>query len=170
MEAKEKGNGFYAEEKYAEAIQCYSGAIEFCPDEDVANKSIFFSNRAACYVMQKNWSLAVKDCSESLKLNAGNLKTLNRRAKSFEELDKLYEALEDYKAILALEPNNVQVRKTCARLEPIVKARTEQQKEEVMGKLKELGNGLLGKFGLSLDNFKTQQDPNTGSYNISFSK
>lgn len=38
------------------------------------------------------------------------------------------------------------------------------------GKLKDLGNSLLGKFGMSLDNFKTQKDPATGSYSINFSQ
>ena len=36
------------------------------------------------------------------------------------------------------------------------------------GKLKELGNSVLGKFGMSLDNFKAVQDPATGSYSINF--
>lgn len=40
----------------------------------------------------------------------------------------------------------------------------------MLGKLSELGNTILGKFGLSLDNFKAQKDPATGSYNISFSQ
>ena len=40
----------------------------------------------------------------------------------------------------------------------------------MLGKLKELGNTILGKFGLSIDNFKAVQDPATGSYSISFQK
>ena len=36
------------------------------------------------------------------------------------------------------------------------------------GKLKDLGNTVLGKFGMSLDNFKADKDPNTGSYSINF--
>ena len=38
------------------------------------------------------------------------------------------------------------------------------------GKAKDLGNMILGKFGLSTDNFKMDKDPNTGSYSISFVK
>ena len=36
------------------------------------------------------------------------------------------------------------------------------------GKLKDLGNSILGNFGLSLNNFQTVQDPETGSYSINF--
>ncbi|CDR97984.1 -Tetratricopeptide repeat protein 1 [Babesia bigemina] len=43
-----------------------------------------------------------------------------------------------------------------------------KEKDEMMGKLKDLGNTLLGKIGLSLDNFKVNKDENTGSYNIQF--
>lgn len=41
-------------------------------------------------------------------------------------------------------------------------------KDEALGKLKELGNSILGNFGMSLDNFKMTQDPNTGSWNIRY--
>ena len=39
---------------------------------------------------------------------------------------------------------------------------------QVLGKLKSLGNTILGKFGLSLDNFKMKQDPATGGYSMNF--
>jgi hypothetical protein len=38
------------------------------------------------------------------------------------------------------------------------------------GKLKDLGNSVLGRFGMSVDNFKAVKDPNTGSYSIQFQK
>ena len=43
----------------------------------------------------------------------------------------------------------------------------EKLKTEALGKLKELGNSILGNFGMSLDNFKMQQDPASGGWNIS---
>lgn len=38
----------------------------------------------------------------------------------------------------------------------------------IAGKLKDLGNSLLGKIGLSLDNFQMKKDPTSGSYSINF--
>jgi len=41
--------------------------------------------------------------------------------------------------------------------------------EEVLGKLKDVGNSFLGLFGMSTDNFKVQQGAG-GGYNIQFQK
>lgn len=38
----------------------------------------------------------------------------------------------------------------------------------MFAKMRELGNSVLGNFGMNLDNFKTVQDPNTGGYSISY--
>ena len=57
----------------------------------------------------------------------------------------------------------------CDRLEREAKQEGEKEQEEMMGKLKDMGNSLLGKIGLSLDNFKTEQRAD-GSYNIAFNQ
>jgi hypothetical protein len=41
--------------------------------------------------------------------------------------------------------------------------------DEMMGKLKDVGNSFLGLFGLSVDNFKLNQSEG-GGYNIQFQK
>lgn len=46
----------------------------------------------------------------------------------------------------------------------------ERARDEVVGKLKELGNSLLGRFGLSLDSFAAEKDPETGAYSIKFNQ
>jgi hypothetical protein len=67
---------------------------------------------------------------------------------------------------LKLDPSNAAARQNVQNWEPIVKERQEKMKEEMMGKLKDLGNSILGRFGMSLDNFKMEKDPNTGGYSI----
>jgi CheY-specific phosphatase CheX len=70
--------------------------------------------------------------------------------------------------IVELDPGDRTTAQSVAKWTPIVAERQEKMKEEVLGKLKELGNSVLGNFGMSLDNFKMDKDPNTGGYSIRF--
>lgn len=46
---KDKGNVFFKEGKYNDAIRCYSEAIDLCPKSETNILSTFFQNRAACH-------------------------------------------------------------------------------------------------------------------------
>ena len=87
-----------------------------------------------------------------------------------EALGEMHEALEDAKRAKELDPTSREMQQAIPRLEKLSAAKLEEQKEEMLGKLKDLGNSVLGRWGMSPDNFKAEKDPNTGSYNISFSQ
>ncbi|KAK9143115.1 hypothetical protein Syun_012515 [Stephania yunnanensis] len=66
----------------------------------------------------------------------------------------------------ALELNSSYLKALIRRAEAHEKL--EHFEEAVAGKLTEMRNSILGRFGMSVDNFKADKDPNTGLYSISF--
>jgi tetratricopeptide (TPR) repeat protein len=139
------------------------------PPHEHGNKlAIYHSNRAACLLHLRRYEEAIADCNIAILLNPKYTKAFLRRSNANEALERTEDALQDAKEALALDPTNSGTKKTVARLQKLEDERLEKLKEETMGKLKELGNSILGNFGLSMDNFKAVQDPNTGSYSISF--
>lgn len=75
--------------------------------------------------------------------------------------------MEDAKKIQELDPSYPQIHRTVNELDKLQKEKFEKMKTEVMGNLKSFGNTILGKFGMSLDNFKLQQNQD-GTYNINY--
>ena len=87
--------------------------------------------------------------------------------KLLKDEEEYEQALEDAKKIQELEPSYPDIHRTLRDLERLQKEKFEKMKNEVMGGLKTLGNSILGKFGMSLDNFKMMQNPD-GTYNIQY--
>ncbi len=164
---KERGNEHFKAAQFESAIECYTSAIAAAP-LDATERAVFFANRAACYAKIGEHDGVVEDCTEALSVQPEYTKALLRRAHAKEQLDQPHEALEDAKRALELEPDNKEADAAVKRLEVVSAAKLEKQKDEMLGQLKDLGNSVLGRFGMSLDNFKAEKDPNTGSYNISF--
>ncbi|CEG42711.1 TPR repeat-containing protein [Plasmopara halstedii] len=168
--AKELGNKFFSRGSFLDAIECYTTALKLCPvDEEYAyNRAVYFSNRAACLMRLGRTEESVDDCTQAVTLSPTYVKALLRRAEAYEKMDKLEEALADYNAILKIDPTVPTAVKNHERLQKVVHERQEKMKAEMLDKLKGFGNTILGKFGLSTDNFQMVQDPATGSYNINF--
>ena len=148
---------------------CYSDGLLLCPLDGIELLSILYNNRAIAHLQCQEWLEAIKDCSSSLELKPSS-KALLRRSIAYEKTEKWTEAIADLQAAMAMGGDSREAEERLRKLESHKKAADERMKEEMLGKLKELGNGLLGRFGMSLDNFKAVKDDTTGSYSLSFNK
>ena len=186
---KTEGNQEFKDEDYTNSITSYTNGLDICPLAETDDRSILFGNRAAAHIQLGNKTNAIDDCTESLKLNGKYLKVLirydeicwllkfsfyyffilfYRRAKLYEETDKLDESLEDYKQILEIDSSYTDAKAALVRLPQKIEERNERLKTEMFGKLKDLGNMILKPFGMSTNNFQMVQDPNSGGYSFSY--
>ncbi|CAJ0968358.1 unnamed protein product [Ranitomeya imitator] len=164
-EIKEEGNELFKKGDFVEAEDVYSQALLKCPAFYHKERAILYSNRAAARIKQDKTEPAIAD---SIELNPDYIRALLRRAELYEKTDKLDEALADYKSVLEKDLSCRQAKDACMRLPRQIDERNERLKEEMISKLKDLGNLVLKPFGLSTQNFQVNQDANTGSYSINF--
>jgi len=101
LEAKAKGNGFFKEKKWDDAIKCYTEAISL----DNTNAS-FFSNRSACHAGKEDWKNALDDAEKVIKLRPTWAKGYSRKGLALFKLNKMEDAMECYNDGLKHEPSN----------------------------------------------------------------
>ncbi|KAG1457035.1 hypothetical protein G6F46_009009 [Rhizopus delemar] len=174
-EFKLKGNTHFGRGEYKQAIEQYEHALMTCPLSLAKERAVYFANIAACHMKQNEYKDAKDMCTQALKSDPTYSKALLRRAQANEKIGSytaMSEALDDYKKLKA-QANDQYTLKECTRAErelPIkIKVQMEKEKEEMMSKLKDVGNTILGKFGLSTDNFQFTQDPSgSGGYSVNF--
>ncbi|GAA6012685.1 hypothetical protein JCM8202_003412 [Rhodotorula sphaerocarpa] len=143
-------------------------------DECRELRAMLSANVAACHLKLQRWKEAVSACDEALESRQDYVKALHRRATANEAIgswSSLQSALDDWNKLETLPeapPSlGAQIKAAQRRLPEQIKVQQEKEKEEVLGKLKDLGNMVLGKFGFSTDNFKLQEQPG-GGYGLSF--
>lgn len=166
---KQKSNELFKNEQYTESVEMYTNALKLCPLEYNKERSVLYANRAAAKIKLDSKNAAIDDCTKALDLNPNYVRAALRRAKLYEDTEKLDESLEDYKKVVELDPGNTEANEALIRLPPLINERNEKLKQEMLSKLKDLGNMILKPFGLSTNNFEMKQDP-SGSYSFNFNQ
>lgn len=113
---KTKGNQLMKDEKYHEAIQCYTEAIEL----DSTN-AVFPCNRAAAYGKIGEHQKAIEDCQKALSLDPNYGKAYGRMGLSYHNLNNFQKAKENYSKALELEPGSTFYQTSLAQVEEKLK-------------------------------------------------
>ncbi|KAJ3493716.1 hypothetical protein NLJ89_g10952 [Agrocybe chaxingu] len=159
------------EDKVAEVANVTSPAVSEADKEHAQLRAVLSANIGACFVKSGDHKEVVEACSED---DPTYVKALERRASSNEILNtwsSLTSAQEDYNTLLKLvSPSQAaDIKRRLQHLKPRVEAAQKRETDEMLGKLKGLGNSILGNFGLSTDNFKFE--PNgQGGYSMNFQR
>ncbi|XP_077565752.1 RNA polymerase II-associated protein 3 [Stigmatopora nigra] len=100
---KEKGNAFFKEGKYDDAIECYSKGMASDPYNPVLP-----TNRATAFYRLKKFAVAESDCNLAIALDSNYSKAYARRGAARLALNNYDGALEDYQTVLKLDPSNLE--------------------------------------------------------------
>jgi len=98
---KTEGNNLMRTEKFQEALEMYTKAI----DLDGSNP-VFYCNRAAAHSKMNNHHLAIEDCQRAIDMDPSYSKAYGRMGLAHSSLNKHKEAVENFKKALELEPDN----------------------------------------------------------------
>ncbi|RZC35767.1 TPR 11 domain containing protein [Asbolus verrucosus] len=130
---KKRGNDEFKSSKYLESINTYTEALRLCPLKYSSDRAILYANRAASKIKVERKASAIEDCTKAITLNDQYVRAYLRRAKLYEETEKLDESLEDYKKVLELDPGNKDALSGNYRLPPLINERNEKLKTEMLG-------------------------------------
>uniref|UniRef100_A0A8B9GUN1 RNA polymerase II-associated protein 3 n=1 Tax=Astyanax mexicanus TaxID=7994 RepID=A0A8B9GUN1_ASTMX len=111
MKEKEKGNQFFKDGKYDEAIECYTRGMSADPYNPVLP-----TNRAASFFRLKKYAVAESDCNLAIALDSKYIKAYARRGAARFAHNNHQGALEDYEMVLKLDPENLDAQNEIKKL------------------------------------------------------
>ena len=121
-ELKEAGNKFVKENKFSDAIQKFTDALNL--NIETPKNSIYLSNRAMCHIKLENYGLALQDSNKSIETDKDYIKAYYRRASANLVLFHFEDAIKDLDYLYKLFPGDAGV------LDKLKKAKVESKKKK----------------------------------------
>lgn len=122
---KEKGNTFFKEGKYDDAVECYTRGMAVDPYNPVLP-----TNRATAFFRLKKFAVAESDCNLAIALDNKYLKAFSRRGAARFALKKYESALEDYETVLKLDPGNTEAQNEVKKIKEVLGSQTSTVPDE----------------------------------------
>ncbi|SNX83278.1 uncharacterized protein MEPE_01985 [Melanopsichium pennsylvanicum] len=132
---KQLGNEAFRKQQWAEAIGHYSAAQLSDP-----NEATYPLNRAMAYLKLGKFLDAERDCTTALSMSPNNVKALYRRATASIGANELEKAVEDYEAVIRLDPKNAEAKAGLAKACQALESQKSMSSEPL--DLTKLGTGL----------------------------
>lgn len=98
---KSDGNNLMKVEKFQEALDCYTKAIDLDP-----NNPVYYCNRAAAHSRLNNHQATIDDCKAALRIEPSYSKAYGRLGLAYSSLNMYHDAKLSYQKALELEPGN----------------------------------------------------------------
>merc|ERR1712054_474387 len=109
-EEREKGNSLFKEQKFPEAIKCYTESIRRKPDDPRV-----WSNRAACYTKLTALPEALKDAEKAIEIDPTFVKAYTRKGHAQFFMKEYEKAMATYQQGLDKDPNNEELKNAMMR-------------------------------------------------------
>lgn len=169
--AKEKGNAYYKEKKFQEAIAAYDEAFSIDP-----TNMMYLNNKAAVYIEMGECDRAFEICNEALEVGKVNKASYEDRAKVYQRIASAHLKKKDIKAAIEaygkaqLEFPDKSIAAKIKNLELDFK---KQKKEEYINpqlglEAKERGNAAFreGRFGDAINEYEeaVKRDPTNAPF------
>ncbi|CAH1266025.1 RPAP3 [Branchiostoma lanceolatum] len=123
---KDRGNAFFKEGKYDEAMSCYTTGMDADP-----KNAVLPANRAMALLKLTRYEDAVRDCTLALDLDPTYTKAYHRRAAARMELNKMEDAKRDFEKVLSLDPSNKQAQAELRKIKKALEPATKKSEEVI---------------------------------------
>ncbi|XP_050180566.1 RNA polymerase II-associated protein 3 [Myiozetetes cayanensis] len=122
---KEKGNNYFKQGNFDEAIKCYTRGMHSDPYNPVLP-----TNRASAFYRMRKFSVAESDCNLALALDKNYVKAYVRRGAARFALKNLQGAKEDYEKVLELDANNFEAKNELKKIDQALSSKASSEQKE----------------------------------------